>query len=212
MKTQRLLALSILFAAFHARCQGFMYDQSSATNTGPALGDYGVLIQDSQPMGQSFTPSLSAIGFVQLKFFDGIPANGVGTSVYVNLWSGSISTGTLLGSTAPVAMPDGGLNFNITNFFFPTPISLTPGTTYYLQPVTETGDADAWEVIAGGIDQGTGYNYPGGVAIFNGTESTKDLWFREGIDVPEPSAAMLGLLGGGVFLYARRKRKGISTS
>ena len=211
MKTQRLLALSILFTAFYVCGQGFIYDQSSATNTGAVIGDYTVLIQDSQPMGQSFTPSLSAIGFVQLKFADGLPANGIGTSVYVNLWSGSISSGTLLGSTAPVAMPDG-IDFGITNFYFPIPVSLTPGTTYYLQPVTETGDAAAWEVIASGIYEGTGYNYPGGVAIFNGVVSTKDLWFREGIVVPEPSAVMLGLLGSGVFLYARSKRKGISTS
>ena len=206
MKTQRLLALSILFMALYASSQGFMYDQSSATNTGPALGDYGVLIQESQPVGQSFTPSLSAIGFVQLKFFDGSPFSDPGTSVYVNLWSGSISTGTLLGSSTPVFMP-GGADFEITNFYFSTAISLTPGTTYYLQPVTETGAADAWEVIASGDLEGTGYNYPGGVAIFNGAASTKDLWFREGIVVPEPSAAMLGLLGGGVFLYARHKHK-----
>ena len=211
MKTQRLLALSILFTAFYACGQGFIYDQSSSTNTGPLLGDFTVFIQDSQPVGQSFTPSLSAIGFVQLKFADGSPFSDPGTSVYVNLWSGSISTGTLLGSSTPVFMP-GGADFEITNFYFSIAILLTPGATYYLQPVAETGAADTWQVIAGGILEGTGYNYPGGVAIFNGVVSTKDLWFREGIVVPEPSAVMLGLLGSGVFLYARSKRKEITTS
>ena len=169
MKTRRnliqiWLLCSALFTALIAKGQGaFIYDQSSATNTGPILGDFTVLIQDSQPIGQSFTPSLSDVGFIQLKFADGsaFSDSDPGTIVYVNLWSGSISGGTLLGSTDPVFMPNGAL-FEITNFYFSTPISVTPGTTYYLQPVAETGAAASWEVVAGGILQGTGYNYPGG--------------------------------------------------
>jgi hypothetical protein len=154
-------------------------------------------------MGQSFTPTLSSIGFVQLNFNDVHSGNSLGATVYVNLWSGSVSNGILLSSTDPVFMPDGVFRY-VTNMFFSTAVTLTPGTTYYLQPFVQPG-SDAW-----GLIDSTAFNYPGGTMYVNGAPdpNNQDLWFREGvIDVPEPSSATMILLGSGLFLYARHKHK-----
>jgi hypothetical protein len=201
MKTPYLILCVASLTAFIANGQGtFIYDQQSATNQG---GGLGAPIQSQQPMGQSFTPTLSSVGFVKLEFYDKNPGNGLGATVYVNLWSGSISNTTLLGSTGPIFMPDGFSFGSITNFSFSTSISVTPGSTYYLQPFVQSGD-NSWDVVGSSM-----FNYLGGTAIFNGSpDSSSDLWFREGvIDVPEPSSATMILLGSGLFHYARHKYK-----
>jgi hypothetical protein len=120
--------------------------------------------------------------------------------MYVNLRSNSI-TGPIIASSDPVFMPDsfGSFSRGFTNFFFSTDISVVPGTTYYFQPIVQTG-GDSWEVV------NYTYNYSGGTVFFNGTaNSSFDLWFREGIVVPEPSVLTL-LISSGVLLYVRRRK------
>ena len=146
-----LLPLLLAGACLTRGQSTFIYDQQSATNR-DILG-YGITVQPSQPIGQSFTPTLSSIGFVQLEFVDSARSNGIGATVSVDLWAGSIG-GTLLGQTDPVFMPDN-FSFGITNFFFSTPVALTPGTTYFLQPITEPGSDSNWTII------NNVYNYPG---------------------------------------------------
>jgi hypothetical protein len=197
MKTTYLLLMVMVVSAYG---QGtLIYDQSSATNP---VGGAGYPIQADQPMGQSFTPNLSSVGFVMLEFLD-FPANG-SSMAYVNLWVGAIGTGTLLSSTAPVFIPQGAFNY-VTNFFFSTPVAVNPGTTYYLQPEIQSGDVNGLCVIGAQV-----FNYPGGTAYFDGSPdiNNSDLWFREGvIDVPEPASPMLLFLGIGLYLYARHKHK-----
>ncbi len=49
--------------------------------------------------------------------------------------------------------------------------------------------------------------YPGGSAYFNGQpQPASDLWFREGIVVPETSGLALLLAGAAVWGWVRRKR------
>ena len=203
-----LLQLSVALAVCSVQGQGILvYDQESSTNAG--VGSGGAPIQQDQPMGQSFTPTLSSVGFVQLEFDDGHPGNGLGATVFLNLWSGSISNGTLLGSTDPVFMPDyfgsgsGGFGFlTPTNFFFSTPVSVTPGTTYYIQPVVvQPGSDNLWGVIGGA------FNYSGGTFYFNGAPdpNNSDLWFREGIvATPEPTSVII-ILAGAVGMYFCRR-------
>jgi hypothetical protein len=189
----------LLLAALGACGQGtFIYDQQSATNRS---GNYGAAIQQVQPMGQSFIPALSSVGFVQFQFADTLPQDGIGATVCVNLWSDAIGTGTLLGSTTPVYMPDG-FYHAVTNFYFSAPISATPGTTYYLQPVQQSGDAN-WAIV------GDYFNYPGGTMYALGAPNPNglDLWFREGILVPEPSSWVLALLGMAVWVCIRTRRR-----
>jgi len=190
-----LVLTTILTTVQVAYAQGTMvFDQQSwdESNRGEFLAD----ISASQPIGQSFTPSLAGIGFVRLYISDR-SSDGIGTTVFVNIRSGSI-TGAVIGSTSPVALPD---QFHgPMNFLFSTEIPLTPGVTYFLQPVIQSGE-----------DFGIGFgpfNFAGGNGFFNGIPSQfDDLWFREGIIVPEPSSVALLLVGGATVAYVRRKSK-----
>jgi hypothetical protein len=178
------------------RGQGtFVYDQQSVNTSVPA----GILddIQPNEPIGQSFTPSLSAVGFVRLNLSDAITRNGVGAAVYVNLRTDSI-TGPVLGSTDPVSMPD---NFDgLADFLFSAPVPVTAGATYYLQPVVLAGDT--WRV---GVFLGD--RYPSGTEYYQGAVLQNfDFWFREGVVVPEPGSAWLLLVGIGGLSYAHRLR------
>src|SRR5258708_5976473 len=98
-----LLAIVSIGLSVHGQDTTLVYDQQSAPNS--VRGSYGSPIQEDQPMGQSFTPSLDGVGFVQLQFLDTHPTNGLGATVFVNLLADSIS-GSILGATAPVFMPD----------------------------------------------------------------------------------------------------------
>ncbi|MGI8965739.1 MAG: PEP-CTERM sorting domain-containing protein, partial [Limisphaerales bacterium] len=87
--------------------------------------------------------------------------------------------------------------FGITNFIFTTPVTVTPGVTYYFQPVSG----------GGGFGSYLTDSYLGGTQIYQGSPiPDRDLWFREGVVVPEPSSSFMVLLGGGVLFYARRKK------
>jgi hypothetical protein len=136
------------------------------------------------------------MGFLRLYLSDAA-FNGVGTTVYINLRSDSI-TGTILGSTPPVSLGD---RFNGTvNFFFTNPVAVTPGTTYYFQPVVQSGES------FGAYAYNT-FNYPGGTEFAHGVAvPSSDLWFREGTATPEPSGATLCLLGAAILLYFQRSR------
>jgi hypothetical protein len=180
-----------LISACSACGQGtVIYDQQSATES--SGGGLAIAIQPNQPIGQSFTPSLAGVGFIRLSVGD-TSINGVGARVHVNLLANSI-TGAVLAATAPVTMPDGYVGY--TDFFFPNTIPVIPGVTYYFQPVVETGDT--WSI--------TIYNwlYSGGMAFVKGAPDQFDnLWFREGIIVPEPSVIGLLLVGGVCFARFR---------
>jgi MYXO-CTERM domain-containing protein len=198
MKT--ILIAFALLAAANCFGQGtiFLYDQQSSTNEGSPPYGAGSTIQNLLPStGQSFTPGLSGIDFIRLMFDDGNIYDGQGATIFLNLRSDSI-TGTILGTTAPMTMPNG---FTGTeNFFFPNTISMTPGITYYFELVLVSGGT--WNVM----DEP--HTYPGGTAFVHGQpDGATDYWFREGILVPEPSAALLGMLGFGVLALVRRQRR-----
>jgi hypothetical protein len=204
MKTQ-MLCLTILASfvcAVHSQTI-FLYDQESVSSDYDT-GESGYSVMTNQPLGQAFTPSLSSVGFVRLQLVDPNRYYGTGATIYVNLWAGSIEgNGDLLGSTAPIFLPLAfGLNGTSpitaeTNFVFAAPISVTPGQSYYLQPVVQSGD----DIVV----LGNYFSYAGGSLLVNGAvKPNQSLWFREGILVPEPSPLWLVLLGSGVWFYVRR--------
>jgi hypothetical protein len=172
----------------------FVYDQQSADET--TSGDYEAIsgIQSLEPIGQSFTPTFSSVGFIRLAVGDNSPGNGLGATMDVLLRSDSI-TGSIMGTSDSVTMPDSYAGFE--NFFFSTPVTVTPGVTYYFQPEVESGDQ--WAIIS--VDS---FLFPGGTGYYNGTANSYwDLWFREGIVVPEPSSFALLLFGGGAAALVR---------
>jgi hypothetical protein len=196
MRALPIFLIAIMVAALSVQAQGsFVYDQQSSTESFIAGG--GIGIQAYNPMGQSFTPALSAVGFARFYMGDANFGNSLGATVYLNLRANSI-TGPILGTTDPVSMPD---SFSApVNFFFATPIAVVPGVTYFLQPAVQTGDF--WHALI--YDT---YHYAGGTAFESGVpQLASDLWFREGIVVPEPSSALLLLLGGGALMLFRRRK------
>jgi hypothetical protein len=106
--------------------------------TRPAsFGEAYYVIQTYSPIGQSFTPTMSSVGYVSLDLADNNPGNGLGATLYVNVCSGSIA-GPVLESSTPVSMSDSSAGETV--FLFPTAVSLTPGTTYYLEVNVQSGD------------------------------------------------------------------------
>ena len=199
MRTQHLAKLTAILPALAAGsllAQGtFIYDQQSSTDETPVPGGGGDMTQNT-PIGQSFTPALTSVAFVKL-YFTYPPTPSIGATVYVNLRSDSL-TGPILGTTDPVKML--GDFVGVTNFLFTTPVPVTPGTTYFFEPVQSAGGP--WNIISGP------YLYPGGILYAQGTPVPgADLWFREGI-IPEPSWLCLVLVGGAVLVGAKLRTEG----
>jgi hypothetical protein len=190
MKTILLLIALLLSGNWFACAQGtLIYDQQSATNNNYFSGQ--IVINTSQPIGQSFIPSLASIGFVRFHFGESAPVSLTAT-VSVNLWSGGISNGVLLAATAPVFLsftPLGSVSAN--DFYFAAPVALTPGTTYFLQPLVESETEGRFSSLNIALFDSlfSPATYPNGMAFINGiARPDTDLWFREGIvAVPEPS-------------------------
>ncbi len=169
-----------------------VFDQQSSTDESIPFYGQGGAIQDALlPWGQSFTPSLSSVGFIRLKLVDGNTDDGLGATVYLNLRSGSVS-GPVIGVTAPVSMPS---SFRgVTEFTFQDPVSLTPTATYYFEPVVASGGP--WNIVGGPLNYSGGSFYNDGSAV-----PQSDLWFREGMVVPEPGTFGLIILAGGAYLW-----------
>jgi hypothetical protein len=186
VKLEITLTAFILGAGGFANAQGtFVYDQQSTGITDGAASLSAV------PFGQSFTPTLDSLGFVELQLYAAIS-----TTIDVNIRSGSI-TGSVLGTSLPTTIPAN--TSGIYEFLFSSPVTLASGTKYYFEPV---------EVGSGGAEADiTTIQYPGGDAIYGGIPNTgQDLWFREGVvnPVPEPASAAL-LVVAGVLFWRRRK-------
>ena len=193
--TQYLLVLLTSVAAGSSVFgqQTFIYDQQSAIE-GARAESFGI-ITTSQPFGQSFTPTLDSVGFIRLWVYDLHLGNSTGSTISVNLRMDAI-TGAVFAATAPISLPDDFSGY--PDFFFASPVSVTPGVTYYFQPVLQSGDAVA-------VFGDNTYGYAGGNMFVQGESRLGlDVWFREGIVVPEPSSAWLVLVGSGVWFYAHR--------
>jgi len=96
--------------------------------------------------------------------------------------------------TVATVIPDNQVN----TFYYPDNIGVTPGQLYFFEPVV---------LSAGSLDVGTKSpsSYLGGDLWSNGLmDPQADLWFREGIVVPEPSTVWLLAWGSGVFIWRWR--------
>ncbi len=132
--------LLCLFRACFARGQGsvFVYDQQSSTNEHEFTEqDRFIDPRRFGPVGQSFTPALPSVGFIQLgMYFNALGNTGPGI-VDLNLRTGSI-TGPILASTEPLDLPSGFAGY--PKFFFAQPVAVDPGVTYYLDVVIQSGN------------------------------------------------------------------------
>jgi len=192
--------IAFFFMTFCAFAQGTMYfyDQQSSTNESPAPYGSGSTIQQfTPPYGQSFTPTLMSIDFIRLNLNDANALDGAGATIYINLHADSLS-GAIIGTTAAVTMANSFTG--PATFLFPNSVPLVAGTIYYFEPIVQSGGP--WNTAGGEL------NYPGGSFFFNGQpQLASDLWFREGLIVPEPSMAGLLLLAGGTLFCFRRGKQ-----
>ncbi len=197
---RKFAILGALLTTHLAFGQGtFVYDQQSSDIT-HYNGDNSVPIPFSgAPPVQSFTPSLNGIGFIEVWGMD-IPTF---TALAVNLRESS-PDGAILGTTHTVTIPRGTNYSGPLSFLFPGQISLVPGQVYYMEPfmVKPAGYGTSCHINA------FYYNYAGGRYIDRDNDNTKslDLWFREGIVVPEPGTMALVLLGASCFIWRRRRQ------
>ena len=173
------------------------YDQQSSDYLlPPGYGDGSIYQTIQQPFGQSFTPTLTTVGFIQLKLADANPDGNRGATVFVDLYSEALD-GNLLASSKALTFPDGFRG--IATFQFSDPVETTPGDIYYFAPRVSRlttlpdgnfGNSDSWEIIVGP------YPYNRGSVIVGGNAKPYiNLWFREGVVVPEARTSVLLFLG-----------------
>src|SRR6266699_391951 len=112
LKQVGLNVVILWLTAADAFGQGFLaVDQASGTTD--EIITQATRIPDNQ-IAQSFTPSLSAVGFVQLQTF--VFAISSGESMVINLRQGAYN-GPVLSSTDPVVLVTGPIQ--IATFYYP---------------------------------------------------------------------------------------------
>ncbi|HLX72913.1 MAG TPA: PEP-CTERM sorting domain-containing protein [Verrucomicrobiae bacterium] len=195
-KIIRLFLFSFTLAG-NAFASLFTIDQAYTGQTPPVLTWN---VTEGNPIGQEFTPTLTSLNFVDLYTQDFNFAKGAtGGVVSVEIRSQTIN-GPILGTSTADSLP-GGFD-GITRFNFTTPVALHPGSMDVIEIVHDSGDD--WGV---GIITPNNPPYPGGQWILQGSRETEgDMWFDEGIAVPEPSALAL-FCTAGCLLLAKRKFK-----
>jgi hypothetical protein len=165
----------------------------------PDGGGIGMLIRTNQPFGQSFVPSLSQVGFIELYlsiYGYGGPLGPLTETTSLLLREDSIA-GKVLGETDPITITyDGTGRFCTQEFDFHAAVNVLPGQTYVFQ-VLHVGGDDLVDVIVATTHVSGEDLYPQGRWIWGGRPLGEgaDIWFREGVIVPEPSGVVLLLLG-----------------
>jgi hypothetical protein len=186
------LLLLIISVAISPAKADTIFDQ---TNTGLPDGTLSQNLLIFSPLGQSFTPTLTSLNFVNLLTDDG------SATLEVNIHSGSIS-GTILDTSLPAVIPLS-LAPTLSSFSFSTPVTLIVGDLYVIEPFVVSGDT----LVASTSTN----NYLGGTQILGGiAQPNNDLWFQEGISTPEPGVLLLlatGLIGPlGIAFFKNRRQ------
>ncbi len=184
--------LAAILAASRLFAQGTMLVDQQSFDLATATANINI-----NGIGQSFTPSLSSVDYVQFGVFDISP----GSSMFVNLRQNSLS-GTIIGTTATESVP---LNNGLleTTFLFSTRVILTPGTEYFFEPVVVVNATQINIEISNPLSSNP---YSGGSALHGNAPGNYSLWFSEGILVPEPSTWTVFGLGAAALLLVGKRR------
>lgn len=151
------------------------------------------LFADSTRFSQSFTPSLPSV-----NAFDVILAapGGAVTGLQLDLFQGKGVGGTLLAASQTLTLPAGS-GPTLVEFKLSTPVTLQPGTIYtfsFGSFGTTFSARYGSDTYAGGQMFDAQFSYP-----------TRDLYFQEGLGVPEPTVSALVILAVLAAIAFRRK-------
>jgi hypothetical protein len=179
-------ALIAATAFSSAEAQGLLVDQR---NDGTIPNSFYLLAAPAQgisgtlPFGQEFTPSLAGAQWFEFLVNSVAPPAGPGT-FQVNIRLDSV-TGPIIGASEPVSVPFG-VSQGTVRADFGSLVPLVGGQQYVAELVPLSG---GWLYFA---SPNSGYS--GGRLIMSGRPTETDLWFREGIIVPEPGSVWLALV------------------
>ena len=170
-------------------------------------------IRTNTPFAQSFVPILTEVGFVELTLRYMLYLEPpLSETLYLNLREGSV-TGPILGSTPALVFthasgdPGWGVT-HVQDFLFPEAVGVNPGESYFIEVVHVSGD----DLIGLGIVcpnyAGEPTYYAAGELVMTGKPFRLwDMWFREGILIPEPGTASLMVLGAALLMWHSRCRR-----
>src|SRR6266511_5033215 len=190
-KQWAMLAGVLWFSAEDLTAQELLVDQASGSLEEPVVNAY--LIPENQ-LAQSFTPSFNAVGFVQLRTLVTSPS-GSQVTVTVNLRQGAYD-GPVVSSTDPVVITGFA---DVGTFYFPDNIPVAACQMYFFEPALQS-----LGILEIGFKSPSTYDR--GDLIINSVPSggLGDLWFREGVVVPEPATPWLICVGASILLWRRR--------
>ncbi len=138
-----------------------------------AYGNWYYGIKTNAPMGQTFTPSSNAVGFVQFQM------KSSGTSkLHVDLRGGGIA-GPVIAQSRPQTVTNA--SFTVVLFEFGANVPVISGQLYCVEPIIDSGSDCIMQLYH--------YAYPRGEALLKGTpvSSITDMFFREGTVARFPS-------------------------
>jgi hypothetical protein len=185
-----------LILTANIRAQGVIIDQHNdqANPRDLAYWTLGVMT----PVGQEFVPTLNAMDFVDAAFTT--REGGFDTITMQVLIHESTITGPVVGASAMDTFSASAFFGGVHRFEFPSTVPLVAGNMYVLDFVQQLP-------VGNFIGTDPSMAYPGGQMIRGGAPFDGfDLWFREGVMVPEPSTSLLALVG--ILLLFTFKRTG----
>ncbi|HOY58854.1 MAG TPA: hypothetical protein PK640_12065 [Verrucomicrobiota bacterium] len=164
-------------------------------------------VRTNSAFAQSFEPTLDEVGFVEIAFRYGLSSDSLlSETLYLNLREGSV-TGPILGSTPALVFthasgdPGWGVT-HVQDFLFPEAVGVNPGEKYFIEVVHVSGDDLIGVAIVAPKTIGEPDYYPSGELFLTGRPYRgSDMWFREGILIPEPGTASLMVLGAALLMW-----------
>jgi hypothetical protein len=165
-------------------------------NVGP--NGYGGGAAGPYSFGQSFTPSLPAIDAIEFRL------GGMDANVIVRLREGVAGDdgldGNIIAESLPVVVniPVG---YARHHFDFPSRVTLTPGQQYVAELRNMSGSLAVFQSIDNRYSGGQVFNEDFPSALLQ----AQDLFFREGLHVPEPGSAALCFIAWALFHIRRRR-------
>ena len=173
-----LLALVLLGLTYTiARAEDISMVDQEYTNLARS---YFYHIPVHSPIGQTFTPKLSALNVVEI-WITGASSDYHNADVQVRIRKGTID-GPIIGTSSIGHVSDG--YDGIVHLEFPTIIPVAPGEIYVIEALNVAGDELGVIVDEGPAKYARGYFIVRGAAELN-----KDMWFREGLNAASPTKA-----------------------